>query len=88
MFARAASPDKLVTAESWRKQVEAYALPPTLSTQMLVMRDGTKLATDIHSPPGDGPFPVILSRTPYSRVKREKEAADFTRQGYVFVAQT
>lgn len=31
------------------------------------MRDGVKLATDVYLPEGEGPFPVILSRTPYGR---------------------
>ncbi len=36
-------------------------------TRMVAMRDGVRLATDIHLPPGAGPFPVILERTPYGR---------------------
>jgi len=31
------------------------------------MRDGIGLATDVHRPRGDGPFPVLLERTPYNR---------------------
>ena len=31
------------------------------------MRDGVKLATNIFLPKGDGPWPVILTRTPYSK---------------------
>jgi len=31
------------------------------------MRDGTRLATEVYLP-GDGRYPVILQRTPYSRV--------------------
>ena len=31
------------------------------------MRDGVKLATEVYLPPGEGPFPVILQRTPYNR---------------------
>jgi putative CocE/NonD family hydrolase len=35
---------------------------------MMPLRDGVKLATDIFRPPqGDGPWPVMLLRTPYSR---------------------
>jgi predicted acyl esterase len=36
-------------------------------TEMVAMRDGARLATDIHLPNGAGPFPVILERTPYGR---------------------
>lgn len=38
-----------------------------MQTQMVVMRDGVRLATDIHMPDGPGPWPVILERTPYHR---------------------
>ena len=31
------------------------------------MRDGVELATEVYLPPGEGPFPVILQRTPYNR---------------------
>ena len=31
------------------------------------MRDGVELATEVYLPAGDGPFPVILQRTPYNR---------------------
>ena len=37
------------------------------STAPVAMGDGVHLATDIHLPDGDGPFPVILERTPYGR---------------------
>jgi predicted acyl esterase len=33
---------------------------------MVPMRDGVRLATDVHLPKGDGPFPVILVKTPYN----------------------
>ena len=37
-------------------------------TVMVPMRDGTKLATDVHVPPHGGPaFPVVLVRTVYGR---------------------
>lgn len=38
-----------------------------VETQMVAMRDGVRLATDIHLPAGSGPFPVLLERTPYGR---------------------
>ena len=34
---------------------------------MVPMRDGAKLALDLYYPEGNGPWPVILTRTPYSR---------------------
>ena len=42
-------------------------LPEPITTIMVTMRDGVRLATDIHRPDGNGPFPVILERTPYGR---------------------
>ena len=42
-------------------------LPDRLTTMMVSMRDGIRLATDIHRPDGAGPFPVVLERTPYGR---------------------
>ncbi len=34
---------------------------------MVRARDGTGLATDVYRPPGAGPFPVLLERTPYDK---------------------
>ncbi|MDE2334581.1 MAG: CocE/NonD family hydrolase [Rhodospirillales bacterium] len=71
-------------------------------TRMVAMRDGVRLATDIHLPPGKGPFPVILERTPYGRnqpSRSEITAADrkpatrhelaqfFTAAGFAVVYQ-
>ena len=52
-----------------------------LTTEHVTTRDGIRLATDIRLPQGPGPFPVILSRTPYGRHLqggRENTAADPT----------
>jgi putative CocE/NonD family hydrolase len=64
---------------------------------MVPMRDGAKLATDLFLPQGPGPFPAILTRTPYTAMldgisqganKLGLEIArDFTTQGYVLVWQ-
>ena len=35
--------------------------------EMVPMRDGVKLGTSIYLPSGDGPWPVVLTRTPYSK---------------------
>src|ERR1044071_5994561 len=40
---------------------------PTRSTVMAPMRDGVHLATDVHLPAGDGPWPVALTRSAYGR---------------------
>ena len=87
MFARAAVNDKTVPAENWKRLVESSAKPAEKKTEMIAMRDGVKLATDIYLPKGEGPFPVILARTPYDRSKRGKENEAFTRDGYAFIIQ-
>jgi predicted acyl esterase len=51
----------------------AAAATPS-STVMVPMRDGTLLTTDLYLPPGNGPWPVVLVRTPYGRT-------DFWRGG-------
>ena len=54
------------------------------------MRDGVNLSADIYFPRGEpGPFPVILSRTPYDNMAEPlTETARFWPQyGYAFVAQ-
>ncbi len=38
-----------------------------MDTVMVAMRDGVDLATDVHLPDGDGPFPAVLSRVPYGK---------------------
>jgi predicted acyl esterase len=54
---------------------------------MVAMSDGTELATTIYLPEGKPPFPVIISRTPYSKDGLKGEAAKFCKNGYAFVAQ-
>lgn len=86
MFGRAAK-DGSVSAEAWQQAVAMFAQAPAKKIEMIAMRDGVPLATDLFLPSGEGPFPVVLSRTPYSRVKRSQEAASFVREGWVFVIQ-
>src|SRR4030042_1446229 len=56
-------------------------------TIMVPMRDGVKLATDIHVPEGEGPCPTILVMTPYSRKAVGGFAGETIRRGYALVAQ-
>jgi len=52
------------------------------------MRDGIKLATDLYFPESEnGPFPVILMRTPYNKEMLKPYGTYFSRQGFVFVIQ-
>jgi len=56
---------------------------PVKETFMVPMRDGVRLATDVYLPGGVGPWPVILSRTPYGRFKID----ELTNRGYAVVTQ-
>lgn len=53
------------------------------------MRDGVCLAMDLLLPVASGPFPVILSRTPYDKsgTRKTPEIEDFVRRGYAVVVQ-
>src|SRR5438045_1366799 len=69
---------------------------------MVPARDGVHLATDVYLPGGDGPFPVVLERTPYDKTapsrseitaadpkprSRAEIAAYFGQHGYAVVYQ-
>ena len=56
---------------------------------MVPMRDGVRLYTDIYLPEGEGPWPVILSRTLYSFVQMTPMAMHDrkTQNGYVSILQ-
>jgi predicted acyl esterase len=54
---------------------------------MLPMRDGVKLATDIHRPDGSSPLPVLLARTPYNKNGLDSIGEQSIKHGYIFIAQ-
>jgi putative CocE/NonD family hydrolase len=58
---------------------------------MVPMRDGIRLATDVHRPKGEGPFPVILVKTPYNFNKMGGSTLGFANEaierGYAVVVQ-
>ncbi len=56
-------------------------------TELVVMRDGVKLATDLYLPEGSGPWPVILARTPYNKAMGAGIGADGIKRGYAIVMQ-
>lgn len=66
----------------------APALDPTLH-ERISMTDGTRLATDVYLPDGEGPWPVLLFRSVYGRyfpARREVEGG-WLRSGYAIVFQ-
>ncbi len=54
---------------------------------MVPMRDGVNLATNIYLPEGEGPWPVVLTRTPYNKNGADRSAATYNEAGYVLVSQ-
>jgi predicted acyl esterase len=40
------------------------------------MRDGVKLATNVYLPEGEGPWPVVLGRTPYAKDRSIRDQKD------------
>src|ERR1051326_7501413 len=57
------------------------------SDVMLAMRDGVKLATSVYLPDGTGPWPVILTRAPYSKAPYAQRASRYTSAGYAYITQ-
>ena len=64
----------------------------TVGSEMVPMRDGVRLATDIYRPARDGSpvsdkFPVILERTPYNKNHLAAAANRYVPHGYIVIAQ-
>ncbi|MBM4080307.1 MAG: CocE/NonD family hydrolase [Planctomycetes bacterium] len=54
---------------------------------MMPMRDGVKLATEVFLPPGPGPWPALLVRTPYGRFSLDGYAKRIADDDVAFVTQ-
>jgi len=86
-----------IAAARFRREVEAYGAAPTAPaevaassaprTERVAMSDGTRLATDVYLPEGEGPFATVLLRTPYGRSNRQRQVPGFLRRGFAVVAQ-
>jgi len=64
----------------------APATPPTQANVMISMRDGVQLGADVYLPPGQGPFPVLLTLTPYGKNGSGRGASAQMARGYAVVA--
>lgn len=53
----------------------------------VAMRDGVKLGTNVYLPEGEGPWPVILTRTPYNMRRYNRRAQRYFDDGFAFVTQ-
>ena len=61
---------------------------PKPETVMVPLRDGVRLATDLYKPrQGDGPWPVVLTRTPYGKGPPRQMGWGIARRGYVYAMQ-
>lgn len=56
-------------------------------TEMVEMRDGIPLATDVYLPGGVGPWPVVVQRTPYGRATYGTVPTYWLANGVVVVSQ-
>ena len=52
---------------------------------LVPMSDGVRLAADVYLPEGDGPFPVLLTRTPYNKDRGERAARRYAAEAYAVV---
>ena len=61
----------------------------TAKEEMVPMRDGVRLATSIYLPEGNGPWPVVLTRTPYGKDMMYGPATHkpYLERGYARVVQ-
>jgi predicted acyl esterase len=70
---------------------EQIAALPKWSEMTMTMRDGVKLAANVFLPAGPGPFPVVLSRTPYLKDAMGDlagyQAKKYVDAGYAFIMQ-
>ncbi|HKY04397.1 MAG TPA: CocE/NonD family hydrolase, partial [Blastocatellia bacterium] len=57
--------------------------------EMVRMRDGVKLATTVYLPDGQGPWPVVLVRTPYDKSLESfrSKPVVWVRRGFAYVIQ-
>jgi putative CocE/NonD family hydrolase len=77
---------------SLQAQSESSYEVAATKNEMVRMRDGVRLATDIYRParngsPVDGKFPVILERTPYNKNSLSAAAGHYVPHGYIVIAQ-
>jgi hypothetical protein len=81
-------PVSVLDRGGWRRKLSAPTHEVAVENKVMVpMRDGVKLAADVHRPKGDAKVPAILIRTPYSRtIEGVMKGAYFAPRGYAVVA--
>lgn len=80
--------DRLLLGASARADALFRPVDIRRETVQVPMRDGTRLATDLHLPP-EAPVPAVLIRTPYGRAREKLATAvmAFACHGYAVVSQ-
>ncbi len=61
--------------------------PDPAIADMVAMSDGVRLGTDVYLPGGEGPWPVLLERTPYNRAAGGLKMFPLLNHGYAVVIQ-
>lgn len=85
----ATKPTSIVDGGPWRRKLSKPKHEVETERKVMIpMRDGVRLAAEIHRPKAEGKFPAILIRTPYGRVLQAgTEAPYYARRGYAVVTQ-
>ncbi len=65
----------------------AFAATQTEQEYMVEMRDGVHLATSVYLPEGEGPWPAVVTRTPYGKDRYGGAAGRYTAAGYAYITQ-
>ncbi len=77
----------MVSAVTPVRASEEPASAPKVEKVLVAMSDGVRLATNVYLPKGEGPWPAILTRTPYNKDKDLVPSLGFTDAGYAVVVQ-
>jgi uncharacterized protein len=91
LFTGPVSSQAAVTGSEWEDTIydrpEQFSSFTTEKDVFITMRDGVILAADVHLPDGPGPFPVILTQTPYNKNVSSTENLNeyFIKRGYAHV---
>ncbi|MGH9840483.1 MAG: CocE/NonD family hydrolase [Blastocatellia bacterium] len=87
VFLLALAPGVRHTAPVYSQAARQATQQAVAAGEMVAMRDGVKLATDVYLPEGKGPWPVLLMRTPYNKAPMGGQHKQWTANGYAFVVQ-
>lgn len=84
----AAAPGQTQQGQPAQAQAGQPQAPKKLD-EMVRMRDGVRLATTLYLPDGEGPWPVVLVRTPYDKSFESVRSNPlaWTQRGFVYAVQ-